>query len=71
MKISSQLNGGIYEVSFGYNPNLDGYTTLMSDIPKLGDILLWAILKIKENKTHKVGEVKTYDRSKAMYTKGV
>jgi hypothetical protein len=32
MKISSQLNGGIYEVSFRYNTTLGGYTTLMSDI---------------------------------------
>ena len=38
MKISSLLKGGIYEVSFGYNTNLDGYTTLMSDIPKLYEI---------------------------------
>lgn len=38
MKISSQLKGGIYEVSFGYNPNLEGYATLMSDIPKLAAI---------------------------------
>ena len=35
MKVSSQLKGGIYEVSFGYNTKLGGYTTLMSDIPKL------------------------------------
>jgi len=38
MKVSSQLKGGIYEVSFGYNPNLGGYMTLMSDIPKLYEI---------------------------------
>ena len=37
MKISSQLKGGIYEVNFRYNTNLDGYTTLMSYIPKLGE----------------------------------
>ncbi|MBA7548373.1 hypothetical protein ES705_40827 [subsurface metagenome] len=37
MKISSLLKGGIYEVSFGYNTNLGGYTTLMSDIPKLAE----------------------------------
>ena len=36
MKISSQLKGGIYEVSFRYNTNLGGYTTLMLDIAKLG-----------------------------------
>jgi len=35
MKVSSQLKEGIYEVSFGYNTNLGGYTTLMSDIPEL------------------------------------
>ena len=38
MKVSSLLKGGIYEVSFGYNPKMEGYTTLMSDIPKLCDI---------------------------------
>ncbi|MDI6886399.1 MAG: hypothetical protein QMD22_08690 [archaeon] len=38
MKINSQLKGGIYEVSFGYHSNLGGYTTLMSYIPKLGEI---------------------------------
>ena len=38
MKISSQLKGGIYEVSSRYNTNLGGYTTLMLDIPKLGAI---------------------------------
>jgi len=36
MKISSQLKGGIYDVSFRYNTNLGAYTTLMSDIAKLG-----------------------------------
>ena len=35
MKISSQLKGGIYDVSFRYNTNLGGYATLMSDIPML------------------------------------
>ena len=38
MKISSPLKGGIYEVSFRYNTNLGAYATLMSDIPKLGEI---------------------------------
>ncbi len=38
MKISSRLKGGIYEVSFGYNPKMEGYTTLMSHIPKLSEI---------------------------------
>jgi len=32
---SSQLKGGIYEVSFRYNANLGGYTTLMPDRPEL------------------------------------
>ena len=38
MKVSSQLKGGIYEVSFGYNPKREGYATLMSDISKLDAI---------------------------------
>ena len=37
MKVSSQLKGGRYEISLGYNTNLGGYTTLMSDIPKLAE----------------------------------
>jgi hypothetical protein len=40
MKISDQLNGTMYKVSFGYNSNLEGYATLMSDIPRLGEIAL-------------------------------
>ncbi len=39
MKISSQLKGGIYEVSFGFHSKLDGYATLMSDIPMLSKML--------------------------------
>ena len=35
MRIDSLLKGGISGISFGYNTKLDGYTTLMSDIPKL------------------------------------
>jgi len=35
MWVSSLLKGGIYEVSFGYNPKMEGYATLVSDIPKL------------------------------------
>jgi len=38
MKASSLPEGGIYEVSFGYNSKMEGYTTLMSDIPKLSKI---------------------------------
>jgi hypothetical protein len=30
--------GGIYEVSFGIHSEMGGYTTLMSDIPKLAAI---------------------------------
>jgi len=40
MKISSRLKRGIYEVSFGYHSKLDGYATLMSDIPELSEIML-------------------------------
>jgi len=39
MKISSQLKSGIYEVSFRYHSKLDGYVTLMSDIPPLYSII--------------------------------
>ncbi|CAD6492266.1 MAG: hypothetical protein LAKADJCE_00268 [Candidatus Argoarchaeum ethanivorans] len=35
MKISSQLKGGIYEVSFRYNSKMERYTNSSSDIPKL------------------------------------
>jgi len=38
MKISSKLKGGIYEVSFGFHSKLDGYATLMLDIPTLCEI---------------------------------
>lgn len=38
MKINSRTEGGVYEVSFGYHCGLYGYTILMSDIMKLGDI---------------------------------
>ena len=38
MKVSSLLKGGIYEVSFGYNPKMEGYATLMSDIPELREV---------------------------------
>ncbi len=43
MKISSLLKGGMYEVSFGYHSEMGGYTTLMSDIPKLYEIALYNI----------------------------
>jgi hypothetical protein len=32
-----QLKGGISEVNFGYTANMEGYMTLMSDIPELGE----------------------------------
>jgi hypothetical protein len=35
VKISCQLKGGIYEVSFGYHSKLEGYEALMSDILEL------------------------------------
>jgi len=38
MKVSSLLKGGIYEISFGYNPKMEGYATLMSDIQELSAI---------------------------------
>ena len=38
MKISSLLKRGIYEIRFGYNTKLGGYTTLMSDILLLGEM---------------------------------
>ena len=45
MKISSLLKEGIYEVSFGYNHKMEGYTTLMSDILELYAIQAWKIYK--------------------------
>nr|AAU82644.1 hypothetical protein GZ18H11_17 [uncultured archaeon GZfos18H11] len=33
-----QLKGGICEFDFGYNAKMEGYTTLMSDIPTLSAI---------------------------------
>jgi hypothetical protein len=39
MKVSSLLKGGIYEVSFGYDSKTEGYTTLMSDIPELYEMV--------------------------------
>jgi hypothetical protein len=35
MKISSLPEGDICDVRFGYNSKMEGYTTLMSYIPKL------------------------------------
>ena len=39
MKISSLPKREIYEVNFGYHSKMGGYTTLMSDIPKLDEIV--------------------------------
>ena len=39
MRISSLPKGGICEVSFRYHSKMGGYTTLMSDISTLGDIV--------------------------------
>ena len=39
MKEKFRLKGGICEVNFGYHSKLEGYTTLMSDIQKLGEII--------------------------------
>jgi hypothetical protein len=39
MKASSLPKGGIYNASFGYPPKKEGYTTLMSDIPELAEML--------------------------------
>jgi hypothetical protein len=47
MKVSSQLKGGIYEVSFGYNTNLGEYTTLMSNIQELSAISIAHSTKLK------------------------
>ena len=41
MKLSNQLKGWYNEVSFGYHSKLDGYATLMSDIPPLGESALF------------------------------
>ena len=51
MKVSSLLKGGIYEVSFGYNPKMEGYTTLMSDIPEL-----YAIAALSKSRIYKHDE---------------
>ena len=47
MKISSQLKGGIYEVRFGFHSKLDGYATLMLDIPTLSETLRSLNLLVK------------------------
>ena len=40
MRNSNRSKKGTYEVGFGYHSDLEVYTTLMSDIPKLYDIAL-------------------------------
>ncbi len=36
--IEVQLEGCIYELNFGYNAKMEGYTNSNSDIPKLAEI---------------------------------
>ncbi|MCW3140746.1 MAG: hypothetical protein N2V72_00985 [Methanophagales archaeon] len=36
--IEVQLEGCIYELNFGYNVKLEGYTNISSDIPELSEI---------------------------------
>jgi len=36
--IEVHLERDIHELDFGYNPKMEGYTNLTSDIPKLGEI---------------------------------
>ena len=50
MKVSSQLKGSIYEVSFGYSPRMEGYATLMSDIPELSEIVGFGCYKLSRFK---------------------
>jgi hypothetical protein len=38
MGVEFQLKGGISEVEFGFHSKMSGYTTFMSDIPKLGEM---------------------------------
>ena len=47
MKISSPLKGGIYEVSFRYHSKLDGYATLMLDIPTLSEIAVESLKEVR------------------------
>ena len=37
--IEVHLEGGIYELNFGYDTKMEGYTNSISDIPKLSPIL--------------------------------
>lgn len=39
MLIGSLPKGGIYELNFGHHSKLGRYTTLMSDIPTLAEML--------------------------------
>ncbi len=49
MKVSTQLKGGIYEISFRYNTKLGGYTTLVPDIPKLYAMPLHYLIGLRED----------------------
>ncbi|MCK4399273.1 MAG: hypothetical protein KAV25_09830, partial [Methanophagales archaeon] len=46
MKISRQLKGSIYEVSFGFHSKLGGYATLMLDITTLYAIDFETLVRI-------------------------
>lgn len=48
MRVSSLPKSGIRDVRFGYLPKRGGYTTLMSDIPKLDEMLV----KVNRNRLH-------------------
>ena len=37
--IEVQLEGCIYELNFGYNAKMVGYTNISLDIPELGEII--------------------------------
>jgi hypothetical protein len=50
MRIDSLLKWGIYEIRFGYNTNLGGSTTLMSDILLLAEM---CPRKTKETKLYR------------------
>ena len=45
MKVSSLLKGGIYKISFGYKPEMEGYATLMLDILELYAIVSKRLMK--------------------------
>ena len=48
-----QLKGGICEFDFGYNAKMEGYTTLMSDIPKLYEIAILKSFNLSEQRVRR------------------